>query len=154
MAAIEVLVFSDRIDLAVAPDLTAGGFDQAGYLSANPDVAAAVAAGTMASALTHFQAFRAAENRAPNALFDGTWYLTHNADVAAAVAGGQMTAWQHYATWGTTEGRDAGPFFDQSRYLDENSDVAAAGIDPLTHFLHWGWAEGRAAYQADTTVFG
>ncbi|KJS36938.1 MAG: hypothetical protein VR70_13320 [Rhodospirillaceae bacterium BRH_c57] len=154
VATIEVLVFSDRIDLAVAPDLTAGGFDQAGYLSANPDVAAAVAAGTMASALAHFQAFGAAENRAPNALFDGTWYLTHNADVAAAVAGGQMTAWQHYATWGTTEGRDAGPFFDQSRYLDENSDVAAAGIDPLTHFLHWGWAEGRAAYQADTTVFG
>jgi len=150
----EILVFSDRVDLALAPVLTAGGFDAAAYLSANPDVAAAVAREEFSSALHHFGLYGEAENRAPNPLFDGIWYLVRNPDVAAAVTAGQMTVWQHYTQWGWAEGRDAGPFFDQSRYLEDNPDVAAAGVDPLTHYLHFGWAEGRAAYQADATVFG
>ncbi len=33
--------------------------------------------------------------------------------------------------------------FDVDWYLKCNSDVAAAGLDPVTHFLHQGWQEGR-----------
>lgn len=155
LSTVEVLVFSDRVDLAAAPDLTAAGFDEGAYLAANADVAAAVQGGSFATGLQHFRLHGESENRSPNALFDGEWYLTHNADVATAVAAEQMTAWQHYSQWGWKEGRDTGPFFDQSRYLEENADVAAASdLDPLSHFLQWGWGEGRAAYQADTTAFG
>ncbi|MBU9605470.1 glycosyltransferase family 4 protein [Burkholderia multivorans] len=33
--------------------------------------------------------------------------------------------------------------FDRDWYLAVNADVAANGIDPLTHYLDHGWAEGR-----------
>jgi hypothetical protein len=33
--------------------------------------------------------------------------------------------------------------FDASYYLAENLDVANAAIDPLQHYLEFGWAEGR-----------
>jgi hypothetical protein len=35
------------------------------------------------------------------------------------------------------------PFFDAEYYLAANPDVRASGIDPLDHFLLWGWREGR-----------
>src|SRR4029079_14073854 len=33
--------------------------------------------------------------------------------------------------------------FDESFYRERNPDVAAAGIDPLAHYMHLGWREGR-----------
>jgi hypothetical protein len=33
--------------------------------------------------------------------------------------------------------------FDGAWYLQRNGDVAAAGLNPLQHFFHYGWAEGR-----------
>jgi FkbM family methyltransferase len=36
------------------------------------------------------------------------------------------------------------PLFDSEYYLAVNRDVLEAGIDPLDHFLHQGWREGRA----------
>jgi hypothetical protein len=33
--------------------------------------------------------------------------------------------------------------FDSQYYLERNPDVAAAGVDPLEHFLRYGWREGR-----------
>ena len=38
---------------------------------------------------------------------------------------------------------DADPQFDAAYYLAANPDVAAAGADPYTHFLTYGWREGR-----------
>ena len=35
------------------------------------------------------------------------------------------------------------PFFDERYYLEQNGDVAEAGIDPLTHYMQYGWREGR-----------
>lgn len=37
----------------------------------------------------------------------------------------------------------AAPEFDPAYYLQANPDVAKSGIDPLTHFLEFGWREGR-----------
>ncbi|SOE00597.1 matrixin family metalloprotease [Caenispirillum bisanense] len=150
---VEVMVFGDGAVVLPTVDATADGFDAALYLRTNPDVAAAVAAGSFSSAEQHFRQFGAAENRSPNALFDAAWYLTRNPDVAAAVQAAEMTSWQHYTTWGAREGRDAGPLFDGDRYLRDNPDVAQAGMDPLGHYLHWGVAEGRGAFQADTSFF-
>jgi glycosyltransferase involved in cell wall biosynthesis len=33
--------------------------------------------------------------------------------------------------------------FDRAFYLQTNSDVADAGVDPLDHFMSFGWREGR-----------
>ena len=33
--------------------------------------------------------------------------------------------------------------FDREFYLEENPDVAGAGVDPLKHYLRFGWREGR-----------
>ena len=33
--------------------------------------------------------------------------------------------------------------FDPIYYLGKNPDVAAEGCDPLEHYLHFGWREGR-----------
>ena len=41
----------------------------------------------------------------------------------------------------TLKGSD--PLFDASHYLAHNPDVAAAGVDPLLHYLSFGWKEGR-----------
>ncbi len=35
------------------------------------------------------------------------------------------------------------PLFDGAYYLAHNPDVAAAGVDPLQHYLAYGWKEGR-----------
>jgi hypothetical protein len=37
----------------------------------------------------------------------------------------------------------ASQYFDVSYYLATNPDVAAAGVDPFSHFLRYGWREGR-----------
>ncbi|MGE0746655.1 MAG: DUF4347 domain-containing protein [Rhodospirillales bacterium] len=154
LTGVEVLVFSDRIVLVQTPQMQPGLVDEAAYLAANPDVAAAVQAGAVASGAAHFAQFGAAEGRAPNALFDPAWYVQSNPDVAAVVASGAMTAWQHYLGFGSKEGRDPGPLFDVSAYLAANPDIAASGIDPLTHYLLWGAAEGRIAVAATDAVFG
>lgn len=34
-------------------------------------------------------------------------------------------------------------FFDVSWYLSQNADVKAKGIDPVSHYIEYGWREGR-----------
>ena len=127
-------------------------FDDAGYLALNPDVAAAVRTGSM-TARQHWDLYGRAEGRSPNLFFDGAYYLAHNKDVAAAVADGWLTALGHYVSHGWAEGRVASPFFDRAGYLAANPDVTATGLDPLTHFLTIGLAEGRLA-AVDFGYFG
>lgn len=35
------------------------------------------------------------------------------------------------------------PGFDRNFYVANNPDVAASGVDPLSHYLEYGWKEGR-----------
>ena len=49
--------------------------------------------------------------------------------------------WSTYTT--TLSSGTAVPGFDPAYYLARNPDVAAAGVDPLQHFLTFGWHEGR-----------
>ncbi|KAA5604884.1 hypothetical protein F1188_13760 [Roseospira marina] len=125
-------------------------FQAAYYLYENPDVAAAIAAGAVPDAATHFARFGLTEGRAPNPLFDESWYLEHNADVAAAVAAGSIASGlQHYALSGAGENRAPSAMFDPQAYRDANPDVADAGVDPVLHFLLNGASEGRVGYLVD-----
>lgn len=127
-------------------------FDEGGYLARNADVAAAVRAGII-GARQHWEQYGEREGRSPNLLFDAEYYLSHNADVAAAVAAGWMTAAGHYLSNGWAEGRVTSPFFNPAAYLAAYPGVAALGMDPLTHFLTRGQAEGRFA-AVDWDYFG
>ena len=82
---------------------------EAAYLAANPDVAAAVAAGEFGSGLAHYSQFGQYESRATagySAITGEAAYLAANPDVARAVAAGEfISAAQHYALYGQAEGR-------------------------------------------------
>ena len=34
-------------------------------------------------------------------------------------------------------------YFDNDFYLSMNPDIALSGVNPLVHYLHHGWREGR-----------
>ena len=52
------------------------------------------------------------------------------------------------------ERRIVATHFDANYYLASNEDVRDAGIDPLTHFIVWGWREGRnPSYSFDTNHY-
>ncbi|MBO8087678.1 MAG: hypothetical protein J7D61_16715, partial [Marichromatium sp.] len=128
-------------------------FDAAFYLAANPDVAAAVASGTIADAEAHFLTWGAAEGRAPNASWDENAYLTANPEVSAAVDNGEIASGiVHYLGNGARDlTLTADTAFDATFYLAENPDVAAAiaagtMVSAESHFLGWGMAEGRAPH--------
>lgn len=38
---------------------------------------------------------------------------------------------------------EASGLFDAAWYLSQNEDVRNAELDPLRHFYHYGWREGR-----------
>jgi Ca2+-binding RTX toxin-like protein len=123
------------------------GYDEAYYLSANPDVASAVRSGSFVNGYEHFVRAGLYEGRDPNALFDTDWYLAQNLDVAAAVQQGLSPgALAHFSSMGWREGRDPSQAFSLAAYLDDNPDVEAAGINPLLHYLEYGWAEGRQLF--------
>ena len=134
-------------------------FDATYYLAHNPDVAAAGV-----DPLAHFESNGWAEGRDPSAAFSDAKYLDAYADVKAA----HIDPLLHYIQVGQAEGRQAfaveaaapppsppaplppspppspeAQLFDAQYYLAHNPDVAAAGIDPFTHFVSSGWAEGR-----------
>lgn len=165
---VELLRFVDQVVLAEAPDhISVSGFDEAGYLAHNPDVAAAVAKGRLASGYDHYQQYGAAEGRAATGMtgFDETFYLAQNSDVAAAVERGDfVSGYAHYAQYGEAEERDPNVLFDETWYRETNGDVDQAierGLfdSAYEHFLAYGGDEQRnpsmwadmSEYLADNT---
>ncbi|WP_420414257.1 Ig-like domain-containing protein [Roseibium sp.] len=114
-------------------------FDEAFYLAQNPDVAAAIEAGLIASAEAHFNLIGFQEGRDPNPLFDVSFYLQQYPDVAQA----GTNPFDHFNSMGGGENRNPNALFDAAYYLEQNPDVAAAGISPFEHFLNNGAQEGR-----------
>lgn len=78
----------------------------------------------------------------PDALFDTSYYLSHNPDVAAA----HINPLLHYEQYGWHEGRDPSAAFSTAKYEAAYADVKAAGVDPLLHYVQWGQSEGRTAF--------
>ncbi len=120
------------------------------YESHNPDVAAAVNAGTLTSAYAQYTASGAHEGRSPSALFDEAAYRRNNPDVAQAIAAGKIVSgFAHYIAVGQHEGRTPNSFFDEAAYLADNPDVAAAVragrlVSGYQHFLLSGAHEDRS----------
>ncbi len=121
-------------------------FESAYYLTQNPDVAAAVDAGTIPSAKWHFENFGAAEGRNPNATFNTAYYLEANPDVAEAAAAGIINPFEHFLQYGAAEGRapnatleSVAAGFDEQAYLEANTDVATAVENGVfeSGYQHW-----------------
>jgi hypothetical protein len=113
-------------DNTYAPPAADPGFDMstfngAGYLAANPDVAAS---GMDAS--THYKMYGRSEGRRwDNNFYDPNTYAPEPAKPAA------NPSYFDPAT------------FNRAAYLQANPDVAASGMDPLLHYQRHGQAEGR-----------
>ena len=132
-------------------------FNQAFYLSSNPDVLTAVSQG-LTTAFEHFSTFGHRENRPLLPFFDTQAYLLANPDVASATtAPGWVSAWNHFVLFGILEGRSPNGstgftgLFDNAKYLAQNTDVATAVSDGafrngFEHYLLFGAKEGRAAF--------
>jgi hypothetical protein len=82
-------------------------FDEAWYLTKYPDVAQAVAAGTLKSGRHHFIDTGYFEGRRPRDFqVDDQWYLGAYPDVAASVKNGSIASSQHHFNeYGYEEGR-------------------------------------------------
>jgi len=143
-------------------------FDSTYYLQQNPDVAAAISRGLIASAEAHYNEFGRFEGRDPNAFFDTSFYLSQYPDVAAA----GVNPFQHFLTFGASEDRFSNATaaslidsdgngianeFDNDAYLAANPDVAAAveaGVfkDGYQHFAQFGQFEVRSGAQTVSGV--
>lgn len=122
-------------------------FDSAYYLSANPDVASAGI-----NPLVHFCQFGWKESRHPSPDFDVDWYAaTH-----LAHAGDELNPLLHYLSAGRAMGLEIRSVrnpdvelilglgvFDSAYYLEHYPDLAESAVDPITHYLKYGAAEGR-----------
>jgi len=74
--------------------------------------------------------------------------------VAEAVVQGFLSnGFAHYQSWGWAEGRAPSLWMDPAAYLEANPDVAAAGIDPLAHYLAYGYDEGRIITSLDMALW-
>lgn len=49
----------------------------------------------------------------------------------------------HYGLWGRFQGLSTCAWFDGNFYYEANRDVQASHLDPLVHFVNWGWKEHR-----------
>jgi hypothetical protein len=94
---------------AAAP---APSWNEALYLAANPDVAAAIARKEFKSGREHYELAGRAERRQGGFVpsdWDEGQYLRVNQDVAAAVSAGTfLSGYHHYLAAGRTEGRRGG----------------------------------------------
>jgi len=133
----------------MASRYTDGLFDEAYYLSQNPDVALAVSAGIVGSGRAHYELFGARELRSPNDTFDARYYALQNNDAWQAVSAGQFqSVFEHFLQAGAREGRKPSADLDMLGYLAANPDVAAAvslGLIPsgYHHYVLYGKSEGR-----------
>jgi hypothetical protein len=135
-------------------------WDEDDYLSANPDVAAAI--GYFSSGYDHFMRYGKFEGRRGGITIHGYpsyWdedaYLDDNQDVSSAVFTGYFkNGFEHYVLFGKTEGRLARvsstlpDYWDEDGYLERHPDVASAVqsgwlSNGLEHYLNWGRYEGR-----------
>ena len=72
-------------------------------------------------------------------LFDEAWYLQQHPEAASHHCG----AAGHYLEVGAAKGANPSPRFDSNAYWQANPDVKQAGMNPLYHFLKFGFAEAR-----------
>ncbi len=110
-------------------------FSTQAYLDDNPDVAAA---GMVP--LFHFLEHGAGEGRVVNpSSFAPAYFSRHLAPALEGADGNRvaLTAEQEY------ERTIVQAEFDPDHYLALNPDVGESRLDPISHFMEYGWREGR-----------
>jgi Ca2+-binding RTX toxin-like protein len=138
-----VAPFASLDGAAAQATVARGGFDAAFYFARNPDVLAALPAGSTVEAAFqfargHYGQFGWREGRDPNTLFVTNTYLATHTDVRAAAADPLL----HFTNFGWREGRGSAGL-DTAAYLTANPDVRLAGVDPMSHLFAFGFGEGR-----------
>lgn len=128
-------------------------FDEAYYLAAHPDAAAAVDAGRYASAVDHYCQVGSQLFLDPNEFFVSSYYhdraCNFDRHLMRRHAGTkQGTLLWHYLVSGLTNGIEPIEFFDSKHYLARNADLLTAFrlgeiSTPLAHFLKHGSREDR-----------
>lgn len=106
------------------------------YLERNPDVAA-----SPGEAFQHFRQHGEREHRQVHPLIDLAWMAGQMPELL------QDERWlSRYATDPTLFHLSPHALFDTAHYLAHSPDVGAAKINPLLHYLVWGWREGRSPH--------
>lgn len=127
-------------------------FDGNEYLKAYPDLQNA-----KINPLVHYLRFGYNENRIISAtnddlirsseLFDEVWYhKAYKLDQAVDAVG-------HYLDQGWLIGCNPSPLFDSNKYLEQNPDVRESNINPLIHYLKFGYNENRAIFTTDDYLY-
>ena len=129
-------------------------FSTNGYLAENPDVWKAGV-----SPLGHYEEWGRAEHRTVVSVaeYESRHHskkiirrvelldLTHyQAQVPSERFSDVLSALDHYLETGWRIGLDPHPTFSTAGYLSDNGDVAFGESDPLTHYVHHGFFEGRS----------
>ena len=139
---------------------TTAWYDEAFYLTRNPDVSAALPLGIFPSGYAHFINYGFKEGREFTPYFDEDVYLSVYPDAAALVGVSRTYAsgFEHFIMQGVSEGKLFYAVYDESFYLTRNPDVASAVTahvwgSGLPHFLLYGRLEGRdySPYFSDRT---
>ncbi|MEM7225603.1 MAG: hypothetical protein AAF495_21675, partial [Pseudomonadota bacterium] len=110
-------------------------FNNADYLAVNPDVAAAIQAGTVRTALDHYVDSGVSEGRSNTPFdaatnFDASFYAAQNPDVVAAINGGAFdpsnldgSLFAHWVLFGFNEGRAGNDTSNPTSTLTVNPDL-------------------------------
>ncbi|MGD1937673.1 MAG: hypothetical protein ACFCA4_08980 [Cyanophyceae cyanobacterium] len=125
--------------------------DASFYVANNPDVAAAIADGSVPDPLTHYSEFGQFEGRDPNGAFDASYYVENNLDIAGLLLTGRQGIGDHYVSIGHLEQREFDGFFEPLIYLSNNPDVLSAVrsgefASAGEHYFKFGAAEGRSGF--------
>lgn len=84
-----------------------------------------------------------------SAVFDASYYYTHNPDIAAQYGNNTEALLEHFANYGMKEGRRANAAFDVFAYKSHNKDLREMYGNDLEayyyHYMRYGKAEGRTA---------
>ena len=90
------------------------------------------------------------EHRNPNVFFDSGWY---KANYAADIRKDQDPL-LFYIKEGSDLGHDPSPNFSCEAYILDNPDLDYEGIEPLSHYINKGIAEGRRKPESKTSSSG
>lgn len=71
--------------------------------------------------------------------FDDNFYRRKNPDLKLL----RGTEAEHFCVIGWKERRSPSKLFDVRFYLDRYGDVSKAGVNPVVHYVDFGWREGR-----------
>ena len=102
-----IAVDRDHLVDFLRPTLRKIFLDEEWYLKTNPDIAAAITSGVIASAVDHYVSSGYYEHRMPYEIkIDENWYLAQYSDVREAVSNQLfLSANDHYYVAGFKEGR-------------------------------------------------